>query len=84
MPIGAGKSILFILLAWAEQSRTTVVVVPLIALRGDMKQHCKKLRISYLEWEGRRPLDAAVIILVTPKSAVSKDFMIFLNQLKAI
>ena len=83
MPIGAGKSILFILLAWAEQSRTTVVVVPLIALRGDMKQHCKKLRISYLEWEGRRPLNIIVIVLVTLELAVSEDFITFLNRLKA-
>jgi superfamily II DNA helicase RecQ len=41
----AGKSISFILLAWAEQGRTTVVVVPLIALRGDIIQRCKKLEI---------------------------------------
>ncbi|KAG9385568.1 RecQ Superfamily II DNA helicase [Pyrenophora tritici-repentis] len=40
---GAGKSLLFMLPAWAEQGGTTVVVVPLIALRGDMAQRCKKL-----------------------------------------
>ncbi|KAG9378478.1 RecQ Superfamily II DNA helicase [Pyrenophora tritici-repentis] len=43
MPTGAGKSLLFMLPAWAEQGGTTVVVVPLIALRGDMAQRCKKL-----------------------------------------
>ena len=36
MLTGAGKSMLFMLLAWAEQGGTIVVVVPLIALRGDM------------------------------------------------
>jgi superfamily II DNA helicase RecQ len=35
-----GKSLLFILLAWAEQGRTTVVVVLLIALREDIMQQC--------------------------------------------
>ncbi len=83
MPTGAGKSMLFMLPAWAEQGGTTVVVVPLIALRGDMKRRCKKLGISCLEWEGRRPPDAAAIVLVTPESAVSEDFMTFLNRLKA-
>jgi superfamily II DNA helicase RecQ len=40
MLTGEGKSLLFILLAWAEQGGTTVVVVPLITLRGDMIQQC--------------------------------------------
>jgi superfamily II DNA helicase RecQ len=45
MPTRAGKSMLFMLPAWAEQGGTTVVVVPLIALRGDMMQQCRKLGI---------------------------------------
>jgi superfamily II DNA helicase RecQ/uncharacterized C2H2 Zn-finger protein len=83
MPTGAGKSLLFMLPAWAEQGGTTVVVVPLIALRGDMKRRCQKLGISCAEWEGRRPPDAAAVVLVTPESAVSEGFMTFLNRLRA-
>lgn len=83
MPTGAGKSMLFMLPAWAEQGGTTVVVVPLIALRGDMKRRCNALGISCAEWEGRYPPDAAAIVLVTPESAVSEGFMTFLNRLKA-
>ena len=45
IPSGAGKSILFMLLVWAEQGGTTVVVVPLIILRGDIKRRYKKLGI---------------------------------------
>jgi superfamily II DNA helicase RecQ len=37
IPIGRGKSLLFILLAFAKQGSTTVVVVLLIALRSDIK-----------------------------------------------
>ena len=40
MPTSGGKSLLFILLAFAEQGGTTIVVVPLIALRGDIKRRC--------------------------------------------
>jgi superfamily II DNA helicase RecQ len=83
MPTGAGKSLLFMLPAWAEQGGTTVVVVPLIALRRDMMRRCKKLGISCAEWQGRRPPDAAAVVLVTPESAVGEDFMTFLNRLKA-
>jgi superfamily II DNA helicase RecQ len=47
MPTGAGKSMLFMLPAWAEQGSTTVVVVPLIALQGDIHRRCQKLGIPY-------------------------------------
>jgi superfamily II DNA helicase RecQ len=40
MPTGRGKSLLFMLPVWAEQGGTTVVVVLLIALRGDMMRWC--------------------------------------------
>ena len=83
MPTGAGKSMLFMLPAWAEQGGTTVVIVPLIALRGDMMRRCKKLGISCAEWDGRHPPDAAAIVLVTPESAVGEDFATFLNRLRA-
>jgi superfamily II DNA helicase RecQ len=83
MLTGAGKSLLFMLPAWVEQGGTTVVVVPLIALRGDMMRRCKKLGISCAAWESRRPPDAAAVVLVTPESAVGEEFATFLNRLRA-
>lgn len=83
MPTGGGKSLLFMLPAWAEQGGTTVVVIPLIALRGDMMRRCKALGISCAAWEGRRPPDAAAVVLVTPESAVGEEFATFLNRLRA-
>jgi RecQ family ATP-dependent DNA helicase len=83
MPTGGGKSLLFMLPAWAEQGGTTVVVIPLIALRGDMMRRCKSLGISCAAWEGRRPPDAAAVVLVTPESAVGEEFATFLNRLRA-
>ncbi|KAK7178083.1 hypothetical protein PSPO01_15863 [Paraphaeosphaeria sporulosa] len=84
MPTGAGKSMLFMLPAWAEQGGTTIVVVPLIALRGDMKRRCEKLGISCAAWESRHPPDAAAVVLVTPESAVTQEFATFMNRLRAM
>jgi superfamily II DNA helicase RecQ len=79
MPTGGGKSMLFMLPAWVGGG-CTVVVVPLIALRRDLEQRCKRAGISCVEWESRRPPDEASIVLVTPESALSKEFFIFLNR----
>jgi superfamily II DNA or RNA helicase len=79
MPTGGGKSMLFMLPAFAAGG-LTVVVVPLLALRGDMQRRCHALGISCVEWESRRPPDEASIVLVTPESALSVDFGQFLNR----
>jgi hypothetical protein len=71
------------LLAFAEQGSTTIVTVPLIALRGDTKQRCIKLGILCVEWESCHPPDATAVVLVTPESAVGEAFTTFLNRLQA-
>lgn len=48
IPTGGGKSMLFMLPAFAA-GRLTVVVVPLLALRGDMQRRCYVLRISCIK-----------------------------------
>ena len=51
MPTGGGKSLLFMLLAFLGQrhSRTTIVVVPLVPFREDLKQRCEAKGILYIE-----------------------------------
>lgn len=83
MATGGGKSLLFMLPAWCSQGGTSIVVVPLIALRQDMKQRCEGMGITCAEWNSRRPPDAVNVVLVTPESAVSDGFRTFINRLRA-
>ncbi|KAL8740051.1 MAG: hypothetical protein Q9190_007204 [Brigantiaea leucoxantha] len=71
-------------IAWHRSKGVTVVVVPLIALRQDMKRRCHELNISCVEWSGRQQIDEATIVLVTPESAVSGAFTVFLNRMRAL
>ncbi|PKX88229.1 P-loop containing nucleoside triphosphate hydrolase protein [Aspergillus novofumigatus IBT 16806] len=82
MPTSRGKSMLFMVPAFTAPRGTTIVVVPLIALQADMTRRCQELSISCVPWESRQPPNAASIMLVTPKSAVSPDFQTFLNRLR--
>jgi superfamily II DNA helicase RecQ len=84
MLTGVGKSMLFMLLVWVEPGGITVVVVPLIALRGDMIRRCREVGIACVAWESRQPPNRAVVVLVTPELVVREVFVTFLNWLRAI
>ncbi len=62
---GGGKSLLFMLSAWCSPGGTSIVVVPLIALRQDMKQRCEGMGITCAEWNSRRPPDTVNVVLGT-------------------
>jgi superfamily II DNA helicase RecQ len=81
MSTGTGKSVLFMLPAWAESGGTTIVIVPLIGLGYDMLRRCDELGISCVEG-GRSPLDAASIVLMTPEAALDGDMSTFIHRLR--
>lgn len=81
MATGSGKSMLFMLPAAVSlNGGVTIVIVPLTALRADLKDRCDRLGIPCAEWDGRRPPYWASIVLVTPESAVTKAFGRFIDE----
>ena len=51
---GQGKSLLFFLSAFIErQKKTTVVVVPLVALTKDMIDRCRHHGLTYDTWHSK-------------------------------
>ncbi|KAI7204722.1 hypothetical protein KC365_g17890 [Hortaea werneckii] len=73
LPTGAGKSLLFMLPCTLPDAGTTVLVVPLVALRGDLMRRMRKLRIEHLEWQPGERRDAPLVI-VSVEAAGIKDF----------
>jgi superfamily II DNA helicase RecQ len=83
MGTGAGKSMAFMLPASCSTG-ITVVVVPLVSLRGNLKDRCVQAGIDCVEWDSRKPQEWGSVVLVTPESAVSESFGGFINRQRAM
>jgi hypothetical protein len=82
MGTGGGKSMLFMLPARCSTG-LTIVVVPLVSLREDLRDRCRMAGIECAEWDVRRPHEWAQLILVTPEAAVGEAFGQFVNRQQA-
>ena len=76
--IGAGKSMLFMLLA-SCLTGVMVMVVLLVSLQGNLKDYYKQAGIKCVKWDSRRPSKWALIVLVTLESVVSESFSNFIS-----
>jgi superfamily II DNA helicase RecQ len=82
---GEGKSMSFMLPAYCsgDDGGTTIVIVPLVALRDDLHGRCAKSQIATYVWNSRGGHQITPIVFVTPESAVTKGFGDFVNRLQA-
>lgn len=78
-----GKSLVFMLPALTSTG-VTVVVVPLLALKSNLKDRCVRAGIECVEWDSNYPHEWARIVLVVPEVAVSAPFQSFLNRQRAM
>jgi superfamily II DNA helicase RecQ len=82
MPTGLGKSLHFLLPVSYEFSATTIVIIPLIALRDDLIRRTKELGILCRVWQRDIVCDGVRLIFVTPEAALSLSFLTFLHRLR--
>jgi superfamily II DNA helicase RecQ len=82
LPIGARKSLLFMLPCTLPDASITILIVPLVSLYRDMLRRVREMRIDHLEWHLSESREAA-LILVSAKAASSKDFIKYTQRLIA-
>jgi superfamily II DNA helicase RecQ len=82
LPTGGGKSLFFFLPAMYEGGGTSIVVVPLIALRRDLVRRAHECQISCQEWNPSHPPDHSPLVFVTPEAASTESFHAFLTRLR--
>ena len=80
LPTGAGKSLLFMLPCTLADARITVLVVPLVSLRGDLIRRVTELQINFLEWLPGERREAA-LVFVSVEAACTKDFLQYTQAL---
>ncbi|KAK2733437.1 DNA helicase [Colletotrichum kahawae] len=81
---GGSKSLSFMLLAYCAPDGVMIVVTLLVALRTDMDAWCSRLGLALTTWRsgGRANLAAAMVVFVTPESAVTEGFQDFVGRLQ--
>ena len=82
LPTGAGKSMLFMLPCTLSDAGITILVVPLVSLRGDLLRRLALLQIDHLVWLPGERREAA-LVLVTVEAASTKDFRAYAKTLIA-
>jgi superfamily II DNA helicase RecQ len=70
LPTGAGKSLMFEIPALFEGAKSTIVIVPLVALAENLLQRCKDDRIDTIIYGRGTPRYAKIIIIIT-ETAIS-------------
>ncbi|RGP67242.1 hypothetical protein FSPOR_6111, partial [Fusarium sporotrichioides] len=82
-PTSGGKSLLFQLPAASCPSGVTVVVVPLVALQGDLFSRTEKMNIPTAQWRSDQIVGHARLVFVTPETVFTKHFQGYLDALQS-
>jgi Orsellinic acid/F9775 biosynthesis cluster protein D/Helicase conserved C-terminal domain len=82
LPTGAGKSLCFMLPCTLPDAGVTILVVPLVSLRGDLRRRCREMGIRHLVW---RPGETgeAPLVLVSVEAASTPTFVAYALKLAA-
>lgn len=79
-PTGGGKSMLFMLPSLLPGAHTTIIILPLVSLRGDMIRRLSEQSIRFLQWSpGERR--QAPLIVASAEAACSTEFQSYAQSL---
>ena len=83
LPTGGGKTLVYLLPTLLEKGRTTVVVIPMIAVMQDLIDRCNKSNISVAEWSSASTTmsTTASLLLVSVEQATESSFHNHLHAL---
>jgi superfamily II DNA helicase RecQ len=82
---GEGKSLIYMLQQRLPGAGTTVVIVPLVALKQDTIRRCKAFGIDCIVWGGQAIHGIGnALILVSLDQAVGITFRAFLHRLDVV
>lgn len=82
---GGGKSLSFMLPAYAGHGGVTVVVLPLVALRDDLVRRCEQAQVRAAVWRSSRAeaMDPdAALVFTTPESVAGGGFQSYMQRLR--
>ncbi len=81
IPTGSGKTLLYVVPTLLQRAEVTVVVVPLVALRHDLRRRCTQWGIKTVCFDQSVPLDQVHVVpslvLVDIDLATSQPFLQF-------
>jgi superfamily II DNA helicase RecQ len=80
MATGEGKSLLFMLLCILADAGVTILVLPLVFLRGDLLRRVRELGIDHLVWGPSEKQDAPLLFM-TVETACTKQFRTYIHRL---
>ena len=80
MGTGSGKSLVFMVGATVADARTTILVLPMVALRGDMLDRCCRVGIQPLIWSIERR-DSASLVIMSAEAVCTESFLEYAHLL---
>jgi len=82
MATSEGKSLLFILPYILPNARVTILVLPLVSLRGDLLRRVRELGIDHLVWAPSKLRDAPLVFM-TIEAVYTEQFRTYTHRLTA-
>lgn len=82
LPTGGGKSLLFMLPCILPDAKVTIVILPLVSLRGDLLRRVRELGLDHMVWRPGEACDAR-LVFATVEAASTPTFLAYAHGLAA-